>query len=412
MSPHGDDICQPIDCDIEFGKSQFPPQYFYLMTRNASFRSVLLTTGYLSLVCSAWSQEPVTQFYMFGHVTSTIEQDGDDQRSDFSLGEHDFFIQSKITPRISFLSETVVAPVNAMSHDGMDHNGVEFKVGVERARLKYQYREWLSVIVGKMHTPVNYWNDVYHHGRLFFPTIDRPRAFGTQVPIHTLGLRLQGQNIGKLRFGYDLVIGNGMSSNDLSDKNLQKSITAAVHIKPYKNGRISVSAYRDVVYQNQVGAHSGHSNAIHYTTGEEGWYPVDLDFELYCFSLYHKTEKWEVLSEVTLNRTGLANSNNPELIAGLENLGRSANTTTYLYLGRKVGKRDNLYALGDRIRTQERDLHLKSNDLFKFGLGWQHDFSPLVKTQVQVERLTGRDGFEVAADDKWELKFRLAYCLY
>ena len=86
---------------------------------------------------------------------------------------------------------------------------------MERARLKYEFREWLSVIVGKMHTPVNYWNDVYHHGRLFFPTIDRPRSFGTHVPIHTLGLRLQGQNIGKLRFGYDLVIGNGMSSNDV-----------------------------------------------------------------------------------------------------------------------------------------------------------------------------------------------------
>ena len=55
---------------------------------------------------------------------------------------------------------------------------------------------------------------------------------------------------------------------------------------------------------------------------------------------------------------------------------------------------------------------MKSNDLLKVGIGWQHEFSALVKTQIQAERYTGRDGFEIPADDKWELKVRLAYCLY
>ena len=69
------------------------------------------------------------------------------------------------------LSETVVGPVN--SHFGPQRQPTS-RSALERARLKYEYREWLSVIVGKMHKPVNYWNDVYHHGRLFFPVIDRP----------------------------------------------------------------------------------------------------------------------------------------------------------------------------------------------------------------------------------------------
>ena len=376
--------------------------------RKANLCPVFLAFCLSVLTPMAWGQNaPSTQFQLFGHLTSTVEQEGNDRSSDFSLGEHDLFVRSQITPRLSFLSETVVAPLNAHGHGSAD-----FKVSMERARLKYDLKDWVSVIVGKMHSPVNYWNDVYHHGRLFFPTIDRPKSFGTQIPIHTLGLRLQGQNIGKLKFGYDLVIGNGMSSNDVTDDSFQKSITAAVHIKPEKQTRISLSAYRDIIYQNMVGAHSGHNGSAHYQMGDEGWHPVDLDFELYCFSVYRNKGDWELLLETTLNRNGLAEGNDPELIQGIDSLGRSSNTTLFFFLGRKFGERNSVYALYDQCETDDIDLHVKSNNLQKFGLGWQHHFSPLVKSQVQIERYTGREGLEIPADDKWELKFRIAYCIY
>ena len=379
----------------------------YLVFMSQSRFCLVALTGALWLWTAplAGQNAPSTEFKLFGHITSTIENEGDERFSDFSLGEHDLFVTSKITPKISFLGETVVAPLNSHGHGSAD-----FKVSMERARLKYEFREWLSVIVGKMHTPVNYWNDVYHHGRLFFPTIDRPRSFGAHVPIHTLGLRLQGQNIGKLRFGYDLVVGNGMSSNDVSDGNFQKSVTAAVHIKPEKQMRVNLSYYSDIIYGNMVGAHSGHAGGIHYTMGDEGWHPVDLDYRLYCFSLWRKRGKWEVLFEGTFNQTGLAEGNDPDLIVGLPTE-RSANTTVFLFAGHKMGKRGQLYMLADRCRTQAIDLHIKSNDLLKVGLGWQYEFSVLVKTQVQIERYTGRDGFEIPADDKWEMKFRVAYCM-
>ena len=387
---------------LEQGLNSTP--YLVFMSQLRFCLAFLLLSGG---VCSPlFAQDvPSTQFKMFGHFTSTIEQGEDEQFSDISLGEHDLFVQSTITPKISFLGETVVAPLNAAGHNASD-----FKVSIERARIKYEVREWLGVIVGKMHTPVNYWNDVYHHGRLFFPTIDRPRSFGTHVPIHTLGIRLQGQNIGRLKFGYDLVIGNGMSSNDLTDGNFQKSFTAAIHIKPEKQTRINLSLYRDIIYNNMVGAHAGHAGSSHYTMGDAGWHPVNLDYELYCFSFYRNKGKWEVLFEGTLNRTGLADNNDPDLTAGLTTE-RSANTTTYLYAGRKVSPRGRLYALADRCRTQAIDLHIKSNDLLKVGLGWQHEFSAFIKTQIQIERYTGREGFEIPADDKWETKFRVAYCL-
>ena len=368
----------------------------------AAFMGMLLFNG-----AHLQAQEPVTQFQMFGHLTSTAEIIENDWQSDFSLGEHDFFVVSKITPRISFLSETVVAPTG-----GMGHSSSGFKVSIERARLKYQHREWLSIIVGKMHTPVNYWNDVYHHGRLFFPTIDRPRSFGTAIPIHSLGLRLQGQNIGGINLGYDLVIGNGMSSTDISDGSLQKSLTAAVHIKPKEGMRIGLSAYRDLIKENSTGSHSGHSSTFHYTMGDANWYPVDLNFELYCFSFYRNRGKWETLLETTWNRNSLSDTNDPDLVSVLDSLGRSDNTTFYAYAGRKVSKLDRIYGLLDISNVSEADLHLKSNKLTKFGFGWSHDFSALVRSQVQFERYTGLAGYEVPADDKWEIKLRIAYCLY
>lgn len=365
------------------------------------------------LICMPYmsAQDSNTLLQLFGHITADIEDEDGEVHSDFSLGEHDFFVQSKISPRISFLGETIVAPLNVSGHDGSP----DFKVSIERARLKYQHRDWLSVIVGKMHTPVNYWNDVYHHGRLFFPTIDRPRAFGTVVPIHTLGLRLQGQNIGALNFGYDLVLGNGLSSNDVTDGTLQKSFAAAMHIKPEEQTRIGISAYFDLLATNEVGTHAGHSSAFHYHMGDAEFLPVNLDFQLYSFSLYRKHGKWETLLEASLNRSELSDSNvlDSALTAmQLDTLGASSNTTFFMYAGYKVGKRDMIYGLIDLTNFEDIDLHIKSNKLMKFGVGYAHEISPLVNIRMQVERYTGKDGYEVPKDDKWELKFRVSYCMF
>ncbi len=140
--------------------------------------------------------------------------------------------------------------------------------------------------------------------------------------------------------------------------------------------------------------------------------PVDLNFELYCFSFYGNRGKWETLLETTWNRNSLSDTNDPDLVSVLDSLGRSDNTTFYAYAGRKVSKLDRIYGLLDISNVSEADLHLKSNKLTKFGFGWSHDFSALVRSQVQFERYTGLAGYEVPADDKWEIKLRIAYCLY
>ena len=121
----------------------------------------------------------------------------------FGFGEQDLFITSEFSDRLSFLGESVFKYTPS--------SPTEFSVSIERVVIKYNYQGNNNIIIGKIHTPLNYWNDTYHHGRVFFPTIDRPLLFAADIiPLHTTGISFQGHDFGKIKFGYDVVIGNGL----------------------------------------------------------------------------------------------------------------------------------------------------------------------------------------------------------
>ena len=192
-----------------------------------------------------------TRILGFADVTTTVNPSTG--KTSFALGEWDLFITSDLTDRISFLGETV------FKYDPT--SGSRFAAGVERIILKYNVRGNHNLLLGKMHTPVNYWNDTYHHGRVFFPTIFRPAVFNEGfVPLHTLGAGVQGQNRGKLRLGYDVVVGNGLSGPDAGDNDAMKSVTLAAHVKPVDGLRLGGSAYFDRIAPGTAG-HSHGSNA-------------------------------------------------------------------------------------------------------------------------------------------------------
>src|SRR5215211_6659123 len=99
----------------------------------------------------------------------------------FGFGEQDLFITSELTDRISFLGESV------FKFDPLSPS--EFSVSVERVVIKYNFYGNHNILIGKHHTPINYWNDTYHHGRVFFPTIERPLLFTARIiPLHTTGI--------------------------------------------------------------------------------------------------------------------------------------------------------------------------------------------------------------------------------
>jgi hypothetical protein len=248
----------------------------------------------------------------------------DDGKVSFGFDEQDLFINAVLNDRVSFLGETVFkyAPSSP----------TEFSVSIERIIINYNIRGNHNLIMGKVHTPLNYWNDTYHHGRVFFPTIDRPLLFGANIiPLHTVGIGVQGHDLGPVKFGYDLFIGNGLGSSEISDNDKRKSMTLAVHIKPADRLKIGFSWYNDVIAKGA---------SVH-----EKKYNWQVKQNLLSASFSRFGKKLEVLAEGT---------------AGINHTDTTGTKTTfasYIYAGYKATNKLIPYLRFDNIHYQQGEMY-------------------------------------------------------
>lgn len=323
------------------------------------FLLFLLTTHFVQ------AQKPTTQFNGYGYLEYQLDF-SEGPTSYFSLGEHDFFVNSKLNDKISFLGEYVIRFNGSSS--------TSFLPSIERSLVKFNYYKNHNIIVGKIHTPVNYWNDTYHHGRLFFPVMDRPISFSYLVPVHTLGIQFQGQNLGDMNFGYDLVIGNGISSTDIMSDAKNTSFTAAVHMKPTDDMRIGASFYYDYLDKNRSGIHSGHAAPKTHYTGK--LYTGALNYTLTSLSFSNFTKNYEILNEFTYNTTST------------DTLGLAKNFANFFYAGLRFKDKHTPYVVVDFMKIAGNDLHTYPYEVGTFGIGYKYEFSPLVnlKSQLQYDR--------------------------
>jgi hypothetical protein len=284
---------------------------------------------------------------------NTTYQDG---KLNFGFGEQDLFITSQVSDRLSFLGETVFKFSLG--------SPTSFDISVERIVLKYNYYNNHNILIGKHHTPINYWNDTYHHGRVLFPTIDRPLLFAANIlPLHTVGVDFQGQNLGDMKFGYDLMIGNGIGSNEIIDNDKRKSITAAVHIKPVEELRIGASYYNDVISKG-ARIHSGHIL---------NW---KVDQHLVTGSIAYFGNKFELLTEGTFA------SNHSDTTGNKHTIG------SYLYGGIKIKEKWVPYVRLDYIHYQDGEVFYQApEDTKSIVVGLRHEISYLavIKLEYQYE---------------------------
>lgn len=326
------------------------------------FRKVIFTFFTFLIISHVSAQKPVTQFNGYGYLEYELDFSGGPS-SYFYLGEHDFFVNSKLNDKISFLGEYVIRFNGA--------SATSFLPSIERSLVKYNYYKNHNIIVGKIHTPVNYWNDSYHHGRLFFPVMDRPTSFSYLVPLHTLGIQFQGQNLGDKNFGYDVVIGNGISSTDvLSDLEYQ-SITAAFHFKPKDGMRIGGSVFYDYLDKNRSGIHSGHSAPRTHYTGK--LYTGPLTYWLGSLSFANFTEKLEVLNEFTYN------------VTSTDTLGAAHNVANFLYAGLRFKDKHTPYVVAEFMNIDKNDLHTYRFNTSMIGIGYKYEFGPFFNVKSQLE---------------------------
>lgn len=134
-------------------------------------------------------QQPRLLLRGFTDVTFTAQNDvGDEVRPDtFALGQFDLFMTSRLSDSISVLGEIVF-------EFGEDNTAV---LDVERVQVKWAHSDRLNVAVGRMHTPLGYWNETYHHGSWFQTTAARPLLYrfeddGGILPVHQVGIQVFG----------------------------------------------------------------------------------------------------------------------------------------------------------------------------------------------------------------------------
>lgn len=177
---------------------------------------------------------PKLQLRGFAHVQYDYESSnpGTD-KNHFSTGGVDLFFISRISSKLTFFNETLFefGP------------GGENILDVERVLLKYEYRDWLNISMGRGHTSLGYWNQTFHHGTFLYTTVDRPLLFqfeddGGILPIHFVGLEVSGNvdvGIGNLNYVANIANGRGEITDSIQlieDANNDKQLSLTMTLEP------------------------------------------------------------------------------------------------------------------------------------------------------------------------------------
>ncbi len=319
-----------------------------LKGKTFSTRGAIITFC-LGLSLSSFSQR--TSIRGFMDVFASYQ----DKKTSFGLGEQDLFITSELNDRLTFLGETVFK--------FSPNSPTQFDVSIERVVIKYNITGNHNLLFGKHHTPINYWNDTYHHGRVYFPTIERPLLFSSQmIPLHTTGFSLQGHDLGAIKFGYDLMFGNGIGSGEVKDNDKYKSLTVAIHIKPADRLRIGASYYHDNISPGAT---------VHGTINK--W---KVNQSLISGSIAYFGNKVELLTESTL------------AINTTDTTGSQTSIGTYLYAGIKATEKFIPYIRIDNLHYQEEEVFYHNDNTTSFvgGFRYQINYLAVVKLEYQYQQ--------------------------
>lgn len=329
----------------------------------------------LATEASAHSMAPASgwQVNFFTHANSIQREEGTSKREEFTLGESTLFVATNLGNRWSALTEVTYQP--KLYRDDT--------VKVERLQLRYEVNDEQYFVIGKIHTPMNYWNDTYHHGRVFFPTIYRPLAFERFIPIHDIGLRWGGRGIGKKDMFFDLVLGSGISAESEHEffGNGINSATASVGYYPNDNWSLQVGYYTDTLIDHEI--LPGHRfHALPMPNHEQ-----DLDYELFAFSSQFENETYRTLTEVSVNRTEDSDWN----------------YSIFQYGAYKMSADLSLYAYYDITSVEDGGVHFALGEEIRGGLGLSYFFA--TAAVIKFELIDHEN--DILPDSKDGLEFRM-----
>jgi hypothetical protein len=317
-----------------------------------------------------------SQVNFFVHA-DTIQRDGEaTKREEFTLGEAALFAATRLSDRWSALTEITYQPALYRADT----------VKVERLQLRYEMSEEQYFVVGKVHTPMNFWNDTYHHGRFFFPTISRPLAFERFIPIHDIGLRWGGREIGDQKFFFDVVAGSGISAEFEHEffGNGVNAGTVSAGFYPTDDWLLQIGYYRDKLIDHE--SLPGHQAHMQMGDMER----VDLDYDLWAMSSHFENSTCKLLTEISINRTEDSDWN----------------YSVFQYAGYKFSPDLTAYAYYDVTSVEDGGIHFVAGEESRMGVGLSYFFD--ASAVFKLELIDHEEDLGLSPADGIELRAQVA----
>ena len=215
--------------------------------------------GHDTVVADAQRDYPSLKIAGFSDINFSAS-DLPGSRSGFSEGQFILHLSSALSPRVFYFGEI---SMTARPDGGSGRPPVPgFNVEVERSLIRFDQSDYLRLSFGRYHTPINYWNNTFHHGAWLQTSISRPEMAqfgGSFIPIHFVGGLIEGAiPAGGLNLNYGFGVGNGRGDvinrgGDFGDANNNRALLVNAFLKPDQlfGMQIGGSYYRDKI--NEVG---------------------------------------------------------------------------------------------------------------------------------------------------------------
>ena len=185
-------------------------------------------------------------------------------RSGFSEGQFVLHLSSALSSKVSYFGELSLTARPDAGTGTPPATG--FNVEVERSIIQFQQNDYFKASFGRYHTPINYWNETFHHGAWLQTTISRPEMVqfgGSFIPIHFVGALVEGAAPASgLNVNYNFGLGNGRSgvinrAGDWGDINNNRAWLVNLFSRPSAlyGLQFGGSVYRDLIAP--VGALAG-----------------------------------------------------------------------------------------------------------------------------------------------------------
>jgi hypothetical protein len=287
---------------------------------------IFLTISAIALALGLSYGQDKTSIRFYGHPGLDFYSNSQQKSSSayFRGGPLIIYATSQLSDRVS-----IAAELNAHY---MAVTGAE--VELERMYLRYNWKDALSFRVGRMYSPIGYWNTSYNFGLVLQPNISRPRILspphdGGFLQTREIGLQFEGDNISSAGFFYRFLISNGIGKTggllgvpyQLGNK---LSYTLQLGIEPADGLRISVSG---VINELDQGSPTQYDGLV---------VPEDMSNNMLAASISHMSfdKKFEFIGEYFSNQHNYQTLEDKTLSGGIVYLGyrTSPKVTPYAFV--------------------------------------------------------------------------------